>query len=556
MESKIRSPDSTFRTKCSRNDEQDDPETVQHLGHDGSQVSNTACNSISTSSIPSGGYKDNRFHETTSDIFNLLEQTEIDCDAATNTCACKGNEDGNAQMVELTESACANEASSIDVGNPLNEHRNVTQEENLQHCVGISDKDATISSGKQCEEDRNDKENVSTPVIHRNNMDQQNISHRFGTADFDATLSKSETTHGNESIENIENGRACEGSVRDTRDLAPPLAQCSDAPAATIARNFSGGDECETTSLTSSNVESMSTIPVSDVQKAQSSIAEQEFKRSDPKTSPINAMAKHVPEPLQSDSARSFTDIMNDFCMSASALSDGFLDAPLNQDLMSSLVSMHSEKPSTDSEAVALPEQTDQLAENSSSSVVRNPIDTPTRDYQSLHPVARGAKNESVRVLVRVRPPPAGVSTDLCVTVDPEHHNKLTVSHRIKQRSIRAQFDRVLPAQSTQADVYAALQGTVDALLCGINCTVLAYGQTGSGKTHTMLGKGMEERLSSVRPRATAISAAAGDRKDWGMIPRILHDLFTAIERELADGSVAQVGAVGMCCVHEIPEFA
>ena len=43
-------------------------------------------------------------------------------------------------------------------------------------------------------------------------------------------------------------------------------------------------------------------------------------------------------------------------------------------------------------------------------------------------------------------------------------------------------------------------------------------------------------RLLQAKPRASAIASAMGARADWGVVPHMLHDLFTAIERELADG--------------------
>ena len=506
MESKTLSPESTNRTTFTRNVEQAGPETAQHLAYDSNKERDTVCNT-SASAGPSGGCKDSHFHQKIADVFNLLDETEMDYDATASTGACKGNEDESAKMVKFAHADEASVETGLDVGNPLAEHTKVQQENILQHVIGITDDGVTLPSSEECEEDDNDKENVSNPVINHTNVDQQNTSRR---------------------------------------GFAPSAAQCSDAGDATIPLSFSGVDEYETTALASSNVESMSTV--SDVQKTQSSALEQEFDRSDHGTFAANATTTDVSKPLQTNSTLSLLDIINGDSKPAYDLDDGCSDVLLNQpDLISSLVCMHSEQPSTDSEAATLPEQTDHLAENSSSSLASKSATNPIRDYQSLHSMAGGAKNESVRVLVRVRPPPAGVSTDLCVKVDTEHYNKLTVSHKIKQRSIQAQFDRVLPAQSSQADVYAALQGTVDALLCGINCTVLAYGQTGSGKTHTMLGKDMEGRLSSARQRTAAISAAVGARSDWGVIPRILHDLFTAIERELADGSVAQVCFVFMC---------
>lgn len=72
-------------------------------------------------------------------------------------------------------------------------------------------------------------------------------------------------------------------------------------------------------------------------------------------------------------------------------------------------------------------------------------------------------------------------------------------------------FDRVFPADTTQAQVYehAALPIVKD-VLAGFNGTMFAYGQTSSGKTHTMEG-------------------VLHDPKMQGIIPRIVDDIFNHI---------------------------
>ncbi len=159
--------------------------------------------------------------------------------------------------------------------------------------------------------------------------------------------------------------------------------------------------------------------------------------------------------------------------------------------------------------------------------------------------------NESLRVVVRVRLPIDHNDTGLskhngslkfeqCLSVN-QRENTVKVQDHVKNRTIQCQFDKVLPSTTTQSETYKILRGTVDAVLCGINCTVLAYGQTGSGKTHTMLGRGMEERLAASRTSKLLPSGSMGLERDWGIIPRILHDLFQSIENDLPDDSVAQV---------------
>ena len=61
-------------------------------------------------------------------------------------------------------------------------------------------------------------------------------------------------------------------------------------------------------------------------------------------------------------------------------------------------------------------------------------------------------------------------------------------------------------------------------MLQGYNCTIFAYGQTGTGKTYTMSGD-MSDTLGLLSDSA-------------GIIPRVLHSLFTKLEGEESESSV------------------
>ncbi len=61
-------------------------------------------------------------------------------------------------------------------------------------------------------------------------------------------------------------------------------------------------------------------------------------------------------------------------------------------------------------------------------------------------------------------------------------------------------------------------------MLQGYNCTIFAYGQTGTGKTYTMSGD-MSETLGILSDAA-------------GVIPRVLHSLFTKLEADETESSV------------------
>jgi hypothetical protein len=90
-------------------------------------------------------------------------------------------------------------------------------------------------------------------------------------------------------------------------------------------------------------------------------------------------------------------------------------------------------------------------------------------------------------------------------------------------------FDQVVPhtAEDSQHVLFSKhIQPLVECTLSGYNATVLAYGQTGSGKTHTMMG-GID---------ASKMLDAAAQRQ-WGVIPRITHDMFEQVNGMQGDGT-------------------
>ncbi|RYE99935.1 MAG: hypothetical protein EOO41_00300 [Methanobacteriota archaeon] len=83
----------------------------------------------------------------------------------------------------------------------------------------------------------------------------------------------------------------------------------------------------------------------------------------------------------------------------------------------------------------------------------------------------------------------------------------------------RFEFEAVLPAHATQAEVYRlAVAASITDALGGRNAVVMCYGQTGSGKTHTMFGPDMD-----------AARLTARDASLLGVLPRAMHDLFERI---------------------------
>ncbi|CAG8959136.1 hypothetical protein HYFRA_00012999 [Hymenoscyphus fraxineus] len=86
-------------------------------------------------------------------------------------------------------------------------------------------------------------------------------------------------------------------------------------------------------------------------------------------------------------------------------------------------------------------------------------------------------------------------------------------------------FDKVFSSAADQAMIYDdVVTPILDEMLAGYNCTIFAYGQTGTGKTYTMSGD-MNETYGMLSDAA-------------GIIPRVLHSLFTKLEIDDAESSV------------------
>ncbi|KAI9877559.1 MAG: kinesin motor protein cin8 [Pleopsidium flavum] len=86
-------------------------------------------------------------------------------------------------------------------------------------------------------------------------------------------------------------------------------------------------------------------------------------------------------------------------------------------------------------------------------------------------------------------------------------------------------FDKVFSPAADQTMIYDdVVTPILDEMLQGYNCTIFAYGQTGTGKTYTMSGD-MSDNLGMLSDSA-------------GIIPRVLHSLFTKLEADEAESSV------------------
>ncbi|KAL9102512.1 MAG: hypothetical protein Q9163_002347 [Psora crenata] len=86
-------------------------------------------------------------------------------------------------------------------------------------------------------------------------------------------------------------------------------------------------------------------------------------------------------------------------------------------------------------------------------------------------------------------------------------------------------FDKVFSPAADQSMIYDdVVKPILDEMLQGYNCTIFAYGQTGTGKTYTMSGD-MSDTLGLISDSA-------------GIIPRVLHSLFSRLEGDDGETSV------------------
>ena len=136
---------------------------------------------------------------------------------------------------------------------------------------------------------------------------------------------------------------------------------------------------------------------------------------------------------------------------------------------------------------------------------------------------AAAVKADSLRVLVRVRPP---------ISIEVQHDGAIhtdayTVSVRNDKHDVTCQYDKVFGETSTQAQVFDEIVPLLRDVLLGYNACIFAYGQTSSGKTHTMLG-----------PDGGRVELMAGSKQKWGVLPRAADMLFTELERKASEGSL------------------
>ncbi|KAL0219428.1 hypothetical protein P9112_005081 [Eukaryota sp. TZLM1-RC] len=124
---------------------------------------------------------------------------------------------------------------------------------------------------------------------------------------------------------------------------------------------------------------------------------------------------------------------------------------------------------------------------------------------------------EAIKVLVRVRPTPSFAHDNLVIndrsSITTRIPAEVSYGPQNQKQSFDFTFDGILHNASQEEVYQSAASALVHPLINGYNGTVFAYGQTGSGKTYSIVGE-----TSNFQAR--------------GIIPRVLSDLFIAIDNQ------------------------
>lgn len=134
------------------------------------------------------------------------------------------------------------------------------------------------------------------------------------------------------------------------------------------------------------------------------------------------------------------------------------------------------------------------------------------------------------RVLVRLRPFPeveAGEWTPLSIGDDGK-----SVIVRGGEACPVYTMDGVLPASSTQADVFSSIQESLLCVMHGMNATLLAYGQTNAGKTYTLFGKNEREKVENWDRLTVQPNCSTPMEDSRGVVSRALDLVFDRIAQD------------------------
>ncbi|MES1913253.1 MAG: hypothetical protein MHM6MM_005460 [Cercozoa sp. M6MM] len=103
--------------------------------------------------------------------------------------------------------------------------------------------------------------------------------------------------------------------------------------------------------------------------------------------------------------------------------------------------------------------------------------------------------------------------------MSPEHVLKMQEDEKLYVENVGAvdqlnfQFDKILNAEVSNADVFEQVKGAVEDFTNGICGCIFAYGQTGAGKSHTIFGPNGDYHERGIVPRAIERIFALFDEK-------------------------------------------
>lgn len=134
------------------------------------------------------------------------------------------------------------------------------------------------------------------------------------------------------------------------------------------------------------------------------------------------------------------------------------------------------------------------------------------------------SQNESMRVLVRIRPPIyQEVQEKTAVHVTGQN----SVSLHSERHDVKCSYHRVFDETSSQDHLFGEVMPILRDVLSGINACIFAYGQTSAGKSFTMLGPDGGQDVMSM------------DKAVWGLIPRVSEYLLGELADAASDGRLS-----------------
>jgi len=99
-------------------------------------------------------------------------------------------------------------------------------------------------------------------------------------------------------------------------------------------------------------------------------------------------------------------------------------------------------------------------------------------------------------------------------------------------------FDSILDGRATQSDLMAHFGEVTKGIISGVSCTTFAYGPTSSGKTYSLIGKGFDDAFTTKLPWSQVQSDIYSQRESWGIVPRVIYNLFERLDDNEESSSV------------------